>query len=74
MKAGDTVRPVVSLVGLDSRRQYRVAHVEEAPLGQSIAYLVDPLGALLPPIENAHLVLEVVRAPATLKPSLALFN
>lgn len=60
MKVGDIVRPIVSTAGLDSKQQYRVEHVENAPLGVTLAFLVDAQGANMRAVENAHLVLEVV--------------
>lgn len=73
MNLGDVVRPVVTIAGLDSRCMYRVIGVERAPFGYTLAFLVDAAGASMPPVENAHLVLEVVKA-STIKPSTAAWN
>lgn len=69
LKPGDVVRPVVSIATLDARRMYRVQHVERPSPFTSLVYL-DGTAA---PVENGHLVLELV-STATTKPALALFN
>lgn len=75
MQVGTIVRPFVSLAGLDARRMYRVAHVESPSPFASLHYLVDlSSGAQLPPIENAEVLLEVVRPTMTTKPAAAPLN
>lgn len=69
---GSVVRPVITIAGLDARQLYRVTHIERASFGYVLAFLTDSFG-ITRPIENAHLVLEVVQT-ATLRPSAALPN
>ncbi|MFZ5440483.1 MAG: hypothetical protein ACOZQL_10770 [Myxococcota bacterium] len=73
MKIGDVVRPVVTIAGLNAKLQYVVQHVERGALGYELAFLTDEAGDHLHAVENAHLVLEVVRAP-TMKPAAAFPN
>lgn len=75
MTPGTLVRPIVSLAGLDNRRQYTVREFIGTPFA-SIVYLVDAVtGAQLPPVENGHLILEPVKPGAALiRPATALFN
>lgn len=69
---GSVVRPVVTIAGLDSRKLYFVANIERTAMGYTLAFLTGPTGALLP-VENAHLVLEVV-STSTIRPRAALAN
>jgi hypothetical protein len=72
IEPGSIVRPLIYVAGLDPRQQYTVTHLIVTPF-TSLAWLEDSNGALQAPVQNALLVLEVVRT-ATVKPAIALFN
>jgi len=72
--AGDLVRTIIPVAGLDARRQYRVMHIERPTLWASIAYVADEAGRLMPPIANAHLLLEHVGQAMAVRPGPAVLH
>lgn len=73
LAVGTVVRPVVTIAGLDSCRQYRVHHLIQTPF-YSLAWLVRADDeSWFHVVENAHAVLEVVET-RSVTPAAALFN